>query len=79
MVVVSGWSGFNAATMRIILVPYVCGYSPVIDYLPNTPYNLHSLTRSAQMSRKLGLDEINRLYGNKEGIGEGNVIVMMGA
>ena len=29
-------SGFNAATIRVILVPSVCGYSPVIDYLPNT-------------------------------------------
>ena len=31
VVVVPGWSGFNAATIRI-LVPSVCG----LDYLPNT-------------------------------------------
>ena len=36
VVVVPGWSGFNAATIIIILVPNVCGYSPVMDYLPNT-------------------------------------------
>ena len=41
VVVVPDWSGLGAATMRIIiLVKSVCGYSPVMDYLPNTPYNL---------------------------------------
>ena len=79
VVVVPGWSGIKSATIRIILVPSVCGYSPMMDYLPNTPYNLHPLVRSVQMSRKLGLEEIKRLYGNKEGIGEGNVVVVMAA
>ena len=31
------------------------------------------------MSRKLGLEEIKRLYGNKEGIGDGNAVVMIAA
>ena len=35
VVVVTGWSGFSAATIRIILVPSVCGHSPVMDYQPN--------------------------------------------
>ena len=35
VVVVPGWSGFNAATIRIILVPSVCAYSPMVDRLPN--------------------------------------------
>ena len=33
---VPGWSGYSAGTLRSILVPSVCGYSPVMDYLPNT-------------------------------------------
>ena len=77
VVVVRGW--FNAATMRIILVPSVCGYSPVMYYLPSTPCNIHSLKRSVQMSRKQGLEEIKILYGNTEGIGDGNAVVATGA
>ncbi len=42
VVVVPGWSGFNAATIRIILVPSVCGSRPVMDYLPNTLQTVQS-------------------------------------
>ena len=49
-----------------------------MDYQPSTLHNLHPLTISVQLSRRLALEEIKRLW-KQIGNVEDNVVVMMGA